>query len=891
MKISNALSKLKSTLQSKLRFKFRAGFQSIQSTQTSFKVSLPFFLVAPFLLQIFVIVSVIGWLSFRNGQMAVNEVTSELRNDISNRISDKVKSYISVPPLVNQITADAIANGQIDLDDERALGRHFWQQILTFSDATFHFLGKADGEFVAARKSASGKVEIGFANQRTNQQINYFNPDLYGDRLTLAEVIPNRFDPRTRPWYQKGVEMGKPSWTEIYRHFVTKGLTISAIYPIYTQIDAQNRSRLVGVISTDFVFLQLNKFLRSIEIGKSGKPVNAFIIEKSGALISTSTNDPTFIIRDTVTDRIFAQNSENEIVRRSVQQLIKHQGNLNVSSPNEFEFEITGAKHFARVSPLKDDMGIDWLILVVIPESEFMDKIQENTRSTIAISAIALAISTIVGMFVARRVTKPILNLSTAVASLAKQRDVITIPEEGIEELKQLAKSFNIMSDKLESTFIDLHHTAYHDPLTNLPNRSAFIYSLENRIARREVEPEYLFALLFLDLDRFKLVNDSLGHLVGDLLLVAVAQRLQSCLRHTDMLSRFGGDEFIILLHEIPHIEFASQFAERVQKVLNQPFELEGHQIYTSASIGIVSPLSSIGSPQDLLRDADIALYQAKHDGKSCSKMFDAAMHDRASALLQLEMDLRRAIALPIDINEFEVYYQPIVNTKDLDIVGCEALIRWNHPTRGLLNPGRFLSVAEDMGAIATIDWWVLKQACQQMHTWLQDYPQISLKKVSVNLSSILFMQPDWVKHIDRILLETGLERYHLNLELVESTLMDSTPATLEALEELRKSGINLDIDDFGTGYSSLSYLCRFPLDTIKIDRSFIMNLEDNLEIVKAVIILAQNLGMQTVAEGVETLGQLDILRELGCDRVQGYFFSQPVPARELIGLFNVSLV
>ncbi|AFY74706.1 diguanylate cyclase (GGDEF) domain-containing protein [Synechococcus sp. PCC 7502] len=847
--------------------------------QPKFKVSLSAFLVIPFLLQIFAIVGVIGWLSFRNGQTAVNEVASELRNGISEHIKDQMESYIALPPLINQITANAIATGQIDLNNEEILSRHLWKQIVTFPTTTFHYIGKTNGEFYTARRFPSGQVATGVANSSTNQQIDYFSTDQNGDRLQLLETVPNRFDPRSRPWYKTAIATGKPTWTKIYRHFVTKGLTISAAQPVYGQ-----SGNLVGVVSTDFVFLRINEFLRSLKIGKSGQ---TFIMEKSGALISTSTDDPIFTIQGSTTDRLFAQASKNEIMRQSAQKLLQQKDDLNPKNPKEFELNIAGAKYFAQVSPLTDSMGIDWLIVVVVPESDFMDKIQQNTQSTVALCAIALATSAIIGTLVARKIAKPILNLSTAVSNLANHEDAVIIPEEGIEELQVLARSFNTMANRLESTFIDLHHSAYHDPLTNLPNRSAFIYSLENRIARRQVEPDYLFALLFLDLDRFKLVNDSLGHLIGDLLLIAVTKRLQSCLRKTDMISRFGGDEFIILLNEIPNIEFANHFAERIQKSLNQPFEIEGHQIYTSTSIGIVSPLNSTGSPQDLLRDADIALYQAKQDGKACSKIFDAAMHDRANALLELETDLRRAIALPINIEEFVVYYQPIVKISNLEVVGCEALIRWNHPTRGLLNPGLFLSVAEDMGAIATIDLWVLRQACVQMQTWLKSHRHISLKQVSVNLSSLLFLQPNWMQYIYQILEETGLEPKHLKLELVESTLMDSTDATRVGLEKLRSAGISLDIDDFGTGYSSLSYLCRFPLDTIKIDRSFIISLEkENLEIVKAVILLAQNLNMQTVAEGVETVGQLEILRKLGCDRAQGYFFSPPVPAEEIIRLF-----
>jgi diguanylate cyclase (GGDEF)-like protein len=847
--------------------------------KSKFKVSLPLLLVAPFLLQIFVVVGITGWLSFLNGQKAVNEVASELRNNVSNRIQEEVTHYISLPPLVNQITADAIANGQINLENQDLVQKQLRTQVKNFTNISFHYLGKPSGEFLIAHKLPSQEIEVGISSSKTNQ-LNFFNAS--GDRLTesLTEIGTTQFDPRTQVWYATAIKAGKPTWTKIYRHFITKGLTISATQPVYSA-----QGDLLAVVSTDFVFLQINTFLRSLKIGRSSKVLQTFIIEKSGELISTSTDDPTFIIDGDSTNRLLAKDSKSEVLRAATQQLLKQKGNLDFQGTTEFEFNLNGMRQFAQVAPIKDGLGIDWLAIVVIPESSFMDKIQESTNTTIILCAIALIISAIIGTLVARKITKPILNLSLAVANLAHQQDGVSIPEVGIEELSTLANSFNLMSNQLESTFIDLHHSAYHDSLTNLPNRAAFLFSLENRIARRQVEPEYLFALLFLDLDRFKLVNDSLGHLMGDMLLVAVTQRLQSCLRKTDMLSRFGGDEFIILLHEIPNIEFASHFAQRIQNILNRPFELDGHQIYTSTSIGIVSPLNSTGSPQDFLRDADIALYQAKHEGKARSKIFDAAMHDQASALLQLEMDLRRAIALPINLDEFIVYYQPIVSIHNLAIVGCEALVRWNHPTRGLLSPARFLPVASDMGAITAIDWWVLKQACIQMQNWMEIYPDIPLKQISVNLSSIIFLQPQWQERINQILTDTGLAPHHLKLELVESTLMDSTDSTRIQLEQIRNSGIKLDIDDFGTGYSSLSYLCRFPLDTIKIDRSFITNLEkENFEIVKAIIVLARNLGMQTVAEGVETSEQLDILRNLGCDRVQGYFFSPPVPAAELIG-------
>ena len=849
------------------------------------KVTLPLFLVLPFLIQILVIVGLTGWFSFQNGQTAIYKVTKNLRDGITSHIQDEVRGYISLPPLINQITANAIKSGQLNLDNEPVRHRHFWQQVRTFPDSISHFIGRSDGEFITARRTATGEVQVGIANGATNQLIHYFTADENGDRLKLAEVIPNRFDPRTRPWYITAVTEGRPVWTDIYRHFVTKGLTISATQPIYG-----NQNQLIGVVSTDFVFLQLNKFLGGLKVGKTGQ---AFIMERSGALISSSEDDQVFTITGETTERVFAQKSSNPIIQQVAAAIYENPEYLEQLQQKDFNFEIAfnvaNAKYFAQVSPLRDAMGIDWLIVVIIPESDFMEKIHESSRITILLGAIAILVSLLVGLNIARRITQPILNLANAVQNLAECQELVTLPEEGIEELRILATSFNTMSSQLESTFMDLHHSAYHDPLTNLPNRSAFLFSLENRISHHKVDPDYLFALLFLDLDRFKLVNDSLGHLVGDMLLVAVTKRLQSCLRKTDMLSRFGGDEFIILLNDIPHIEFANDFADRIQKALIQPFDIEGHQIYTSTSIGIVSPLNSTGSPQDLLRDADIALYKAKQDGKACSKMFDGIMHDQASALLQLETDLRRALVLPVKGEEFEVFYQPIIAIQNLKIVGCEALVRWHHPVRGLLSPGLFLAVAEDMGAISSIDWWVLEQACQQMQTWLTKFPQLSLQQISVNLSSTLFMQPQWVERIEQILQASGLKPCHLKLELVESTLMDSTNTTRDGLARLRQMGIKLDIDDFGTGYSSLSYLCKFPLDTIKIDRSFIIDLKENLEIVRAIIVLAQNLGMQTVAEGVENQEQLEILQKLGCDHVQGYLFAPPISADHLIEMINKS--
>ncbi|OLP16556.1 hypothetical protein BST81_20375 [Leptolyngbya sp. 'hensonii'] len=430
-----------------------------------------------------------------------------------------------------------------------------------------------------------------------------------------------------------------------------------------------------------------------------------------------------------------------------------------------------------------------------------------------------------------------------------------------------------------------LLYDAFHDGLTGLANRVLFMERLQHASAMAKRNKTYLFAVLFLDLDRFKVINDSLGHMVGDQLLIAIARRLEGCLREGDTISRLGGDEFAILLEGIKNSDYATQVAERVQRELMKPFMINGNEIFASTSIGIAFSTNEYGQPEDLLRDADTAMYHAKNMGKARYQIFDSAMHLRAVKLLQLETDLRRAI----ERQEFEVYYQSIVSLKTQKITGFEALVRWKHPERGFISPVEFIPIAEETGLILPLGSWVLQEACQQMRRWQQEFPNTFGLTISVNISGKQFFQEDFTAQIQHILKETGLNPRCLKLEITESIFMDNVPSTTATLLDLQALGIQLSMDDFGTGYSSLSYLNRFPIDTLKIDRSFIQVVDtdiEKLEIVRTVVLLAQNLGMNVVAEGVETASQLDQLRELNCESAQGYFFSKPLTwtaARTLI--------
>ncbi|NEO84921.1 MAG: EAL domain-containing protein [Spirulina sp. SIO3F2] len=440
------------------------------------------------------------------------------------------------------------------------------------------------------------------------------------------------------------------------------------------------------------------------------------------------------------------------------------------------------------------------------------------------------------------------------------------------------------ISDRKRAT-AQLQYLAYHDTLTGLPNRLAFVEHLEQAIANLQCNPHQHFAVLFLDLDGFKLVNDTLGHLAGDRLLIEVAQRLQKCLSPQDVLSRFGGDEFNILLRTVTTTLAATQLAKQIHDALTQSFELEENKVFISTSIGIVLSHQTAPVSEHLLQNADIALYNAKAIGKANSAIFDCDMHTKVVERLQLEHDLRHGL----ERDEFEIYYQPIFGVStpigNPTIKGFEALLRWHHPTRGLLSPERFIPIAEETGFIVELGFWVLHQACSQAQKWQEQCPPKTSIQLNVNLSSRQFLQPDLLRKIDEILQGTGLERQCLTLEITESTIMNDTEATRFRIKQLKSSGISLSIDDFGTGYSSLSYLHRFPINTLKIDRSFVQNLNrksENTEIIEAIIVLAHKLGMDVVAEGVENPIQLKQLNALGCQQFQGYFFSRPLTASQV---------
>jgi diguanylate cyclase (GGDEF)-like protein/PAS domain S-box-containing protein len=435
---------------------------------------------------------------------------------------------------------------------------------------------------------------------------------------------------------------------------------------------------------------------------------------------------------------------------------------------------------------------------------------------------------------------------------------------------------------KLEEKLV---HDSLHDTLTNLPNRTLLLDRIEHHMNRSRRYNINMFSVLFIDIDRFKYINDSLGHIAGDHLLTKIAERLKECIRPSDTIARIGGDEFAILLTDIKDVEEVEIVSNRIHSRFAEPLIIEGHEFTASASIGIALYSENYSRAEELLRDADLAMYRAKALGGARHIMFDQSMHTNVVTRLQLESDLRLAITN----NELCLHYQPILEAKTGMLSGFEALLRWIHPSRGFVSPAEFIPVAEDTGLIIDIGDWVLREACRQMSQWHERFPMDCPPSISVNVSAKQFM-PDIIDKVKRVINETGLNGSCLKLEITESLIMQREELISHLLFQLKAIEIRIQIDDFGTGYSSLNYLQRFPIDTLKIDRSFIGQItteEESLEIVRAITSLAHILNMDVTAEGVETKEQHEIIQKLDCEYVQGYLFYKPLPKEEVERLFQ----
>ncbi|MGI8494515.1 MAG: putative bifunctional diguanylate cyclase/phosphodiesterase [Pyrinomonadaceae bacterium] len=464
--------------------------------------------------------------------------------------------------------------------------------------------------------------------------------------------------------------------------------------------------------------------------------------------------------------------------------------------------------------------------------------------------------------------------------ALKTERERTELAEKHNQELQLYIAEQEKQTKALHKTKEKFRHAAFHDQLTDLPNRNYFIENLKFMLEKSLKTPDFKFAVLFLDLNRFKTINESLGHATGDKLILHVAKRLSNCIREGDLLARFGGDEFAFILSNAEDLQ-AIGFADRIKRTLSEPFILGSRKVFTSVSIGIATSRNGYKEAENILRDADIAMCYAKDRGQTY-KIFDSQMHAKAMSLMQFETDLRFAI----ERNEFSAFFQPIIDLNTMTLSGFESLIRWNHPKHGMVSPVEFIPVAEETGLIVPITLWMLEESCRQLKIWQQKFPQNSKLFVSVNLSGKHFTGEDLVQQVGQILYSTLIDPRCLKLEITESAMMENPDEVISILGRLKSLGVQLSIDDFGTGYSSLSYLHKFPVDSLKVDRSFVMAMDkgtENGEIIKTIVSLAKTLRMKTIAEGIETIDQLHMLSILGCHYGQGYLFSRPVPAADAV--------
>lgn len=521
---------------------------------------------------------------------------------------------------------------------------------------------------------------------------------------------------------------------------------------------------------------------------------------------------------------------------------------------------------------------MQWLVLLI----SFVICSYALIQINVAMILIAVIVSAMIYLMLRQYVN----NIKKA-SDIAEQAGLMRAEqaENHIEELQHYIAEQDRISQALRESKEKFRHAAFHDSLTDLPNRNLFMETLKFALEKSQQNAKFKFAVLFLDINRFKTINDSLGHSIGNQLIIHIAKRLAGAAREKDLVAHFGGDEFAFLLNNITDVEDATRFAERIKDKISDPFTLSERQIFINFSAGIAIGKAEYVTAEEVLRDADIAMYQAKKNNKDCI-VFDPKMHIRAVTLHQLETDLRSAI----ERNELCMYYQPIICLNSMNLGGFESLVRWQHPQRGLIPPIEFIPVSEETGLIVPMTLWILRTSCQQMVEWQRKYPEYKDLVVSVNLSGKHFAQKDLVEQIKAIIIETEINPACLKLELTESAMMENAEKVILMLNQIKAVGIQLSIDDFGTGYSSLSYLHRFPINTLKVDRSFVSTMEDgsgNGEIVRTVIALAKTLKLDVVAEGIETIHQLHQLRVLGCEYGQGYLFSRPVPAADAENLLT----
>ncbi|MDJ0732202.1 MAG: EAL domain-containing protein [Crocosphaera sp.] len=522
-------------------------------------------------------------------------------------------------------------------------------------------------------------------------------------------------------------------------------------------------------------------------------------------------------------------------------------------------------------------------IAIKLSKKPLTEKISAVRSQALIIAIIACSGGILMALFISHSLTVPLNHLIKATHRISEGDLSYRIYLNNKDEFSLLAKEFNKMTNWLEETVkkyqennAKLQHDLFHDNLTGLANRVYILQEIEAEIETRKANYNYNFAVLFLDCDRFKIINDSLGHDVGDKVLINIAKGLNFCIRKDDIAARLGGDEFVVLIKDVSDIKQVTQIADRILKQMTEPLILNNQQLVITMSIGVVISQENYKNADDLLRDADLTMYHAKQQGKAQYAIFKPIMHTKALERLEVETRLRKAL----EKQEFDLYYQPIISLETSQLIGFEALLRWQNPNQGWISPTRFIPIAEETGLVVPLGEWVLQEACHQTSVWQSHFPFPKPLRISVNISSYQLNQADFVEQIKRVLEDSKLKANQLNLEITETVIMNNIESASFKLQSLQRLGVKISIDDFGTGYSSLNYLQQLPINILKIDRSFVSKLESNpaeFQIIEAIINLGNILGMETLAEGIETSEQFDLIQSLGVNYAQGFLFSTPL--------------
>jgi len=694
-----------------------------------------------------------------------------------------------------------------------------------------------------------------------NQEIFYLAhiTNLEGKNIARSDNSPAKYYGDRS--YFKGAIAGKDINYQILIGRTSKKPALCMAAPV-----RQQKIKIVGVATTCIDLADLSNQVDRLKFGKTGY---AFIVNRSGKVLAHP--DRSLVNGESLTD------FSNFI---PVQQAIE----ANRRAKFAFQDDL-GKEWLSWNAPL--DNG--WMIVILQEKADFLNSQHEFEKFAFSIAEVAAIVVIVLTSFLANRLIRPISNLTDAASAISNGEFSEPITFNRNDELGILAQSFERMRIAIKKSNEQLRYAALHDRLTGLPNRAFFNHELTELITISQQDPDYLFAVLFIDLDGFKMINDTLGHEGGDLLLIDLAGKLKASTRQSDLIARLGGDEFVILLKQVQNLETATTIADRILEKLTVPIEIKGHEVFATASIGIALSHRNYHNIDDFLRDADTAMYEAKANGKARYTIFEPNMYLKAKQRLDLDRDLRFAI----DNQELELFYQPIVNLSNQKITGFEALVRWRHPDRGLIDPDLFIPIAEEAATIVSIGYWVLRNACQTLSQWLKLGWVDPDFTISVNISPIQLARDDFIEQISQILAETCLEPQYLQLEITETTVIKNIEDGKLIIQQLSGMGIKISLDDFGTGYSSLSYLYQLPINSLKIDRSFLNNLErdsNKLKVIRTIILLARNLDLNVIAEGIETEQQQVLLCEYCCDYGQGYFFSEPLPLNQANNLIQKSL-